>query len=38
MMTLIHFYWPVMLVSLLIGVASGVLAFRRRGPKSGNPQ
>ena len=30
MMTLIHFYWPLMIASVLIGIVSGVLAFRRR--------
>lgn len=38
MTTLIHIYWPMLLVSLLIGIVSGVLAFRRRSPKSGSPQ
>ena len=33
MTILIHFYWPVLVVSLLIGLISGMLAFRRRGPK-----
>jgi hypothetical protein len=29
-MVLIDYYWPVLAVSLLIGVASGILAFRSR--------
>lgn len=33
MTILIHFYWPVLAVSLLIGLISGMLAFRRGGPK-----
>ena len=36
MMTVVHFYWPVLVVSLLIGLASGILAFRRRSPKQRN--
>lgn len=28
MMTILSYYWPVMVVALLIGVVSGVLAFR----------
>ncbi len=35
MMTIIHFYWPMLVVALLIGIISGVLAFRRRGPIPG---
>ena len=34
MMTLIHFYWPALAASLLIGLVSGILAFRRKGPES----
>lgn len=34
MTLLIHFYWPLMVASLLIGLVSGILAFRRRGLKS----
>lgn len=33
MMILIHFYWPALAASLLIGLVSGILAFRRRAPK-----
>ena len=32
-MTIIAFYWPVLVVALLIGIVSGVLAFRSRGAK-----
>lgn len=28
MMTILSYYWPVLVVALLIGVVSGVLAFR----------
>ena len=28
MMTILSYYWPVMVVALLIGIVSGVLAFR----------
>ncbi len=28
MITILSYYWPVMVVALLIGVVSGVLAFR----------
>lgn len=28
MMTIVHFYWPLFVAALLIGVFSGVLAFR----------
>ena len=28
MMTIFSYYWPVMVVALLIGIVSGVLAFR----------
>ena len=28
MMTILEFYWPVLLVALLIGIVSGILAFR----------
>jgi hypothetical protein len=35
MMTIVAFYWPVLVVALVIGIASGVLAFRRRGPEAG---
>jgi hypothetical protein len=30
MMVLIDYYWPVLAVSLLIGIVSGILAFRSR--------
>lgn len=29
-MLLVAYYWPVLAVSLLIGIASGILAFRPR--------
>ena len=32
-MTILGYYWPVLVVALLIGIVSGVLAFRARGPK-----
>ncbi len=35
MMTIVAYYWPLLVVALLIGIVSGVLAFRRRGPKPG---
>jgi len=28
MITILSYYWPVMVVALMIGVVSGVLAFR----------
>ncbi len=28
MMTILAYYWPVLVVALLIGIVSGVLAFR----------
>jgi uncharacterized membrane-anchored protein YhcB (DUF1043 family) len=28
MMTILSFYWPALLVALLIGIVSGILAFR----------
>ena len=28
MITILSYYWPVMAVALLIGIVSGVLAFR----------
>ncbi len=28
MMTILSYYWPVLVVALLIGIVSGVLAFR----------
>ncbi len=28
MMTIFSYYWPVLVVALLIGIVSGVLAFR----------
>jgi uncharacterized membrane-anchored protein YhcB (DUF1043 family) len=28
MMTILEFYWPALLVALLIGIVSGILAFR----------
>lgn len=28
MMTILGYYWPVLVVALLIGVVSGVLAYR----------
>ena len=36
MMTILGFYWPVLVVALLIGSVSGVLAFRSRAPKPGS--
>lgn len=27
-MTILSYYWPVLVVALLIGIVSGVLAFR----------
>lgn len=30
MMLLVAYYWPVLVVALLIGIASGILAFRPR--------
>lgn len=33
MMTIFGFYWPVLVVALLIGIVSGVLAFRSRAPR-----
>ena len=27
-MTIVSYYWPVMVVALLIGIVSGMLAFR----------
>lgn len=35
MTTIISYYWPVLVVALVIGIATGILAFRRRGPKPG---
>jgi hypothetical protein len=31
MMTIIDYYWPVLAAALLIGIATGILAFRPRG-------
>ena len=28
MMTIVNFYWPVLVAAVLIGIVSGVLAFR----------
>lgn len=28
MMTILGYYWPVLVVALLMGIVSGVLAFR----------
>lgn len=28
MMTILSYYWPVLVVALLMGIVSGVLAFR----------
>lgn len=28
MMTILSYYWPVLVAALLIGIVSGVLAFR----------
>ena len=28
MMTIVHFYWPLLVAALLIGIVSGALAFR----------
>lgn len=33
MMTIVAYYWPVLGIALLIGIVSGVLAFRSRLPK-----
>ena len=33
-MTIIAYYWPVLVAALLIGIVSGVLAFRPRGAES----
>ena len=30
MTVLLHFYWPLLAAALLIGIASGMLAFRSR--------
>ena len=30
MTTLLHFYWPLLVAASLIGLASGILAFRSR--------
>ena len=35
-MTIVAYYWPVLVVALLVGIVSGALAFRRRGPKPGD--
>ena len=35
MMTIIGYYWPLLVVALLIGIVSGVLAFRSRSGRSG---
>ena len=36
MMTILGYYWPVLVVALLIGVVSGVLAFRAHGSRRGS--
>lgn len=36
MMTIFAYYWPVLVVALLIGIASGVLAFRGHGSGRGS--
>ena len=28
MMTILNFYWPVLVVALLIGIVTGILAYR----------
>ncbi len=28
MMTIVGYYWPVLVVALLVGIVSGILAFR----------
>jgi len=33
MMMIVEYYWPVMLVALLIGIVTGVLAYRSRPSK-----
>lgn len=33
MTTILDHYWPVLVISLLIGIVSGVLAFRSEAPK-----
>lgn len=35
MTTILAYYWPVLVVALLIGVVSGVLAFRGDGSSPG---
>ena len=35
MMHIVAYYWPALLAALLIGIVSGVLAFRSRGAKTG---
>ena len=32
MMTIVAFYWPLLVASLLIGIVSGILSFRSRRP------
>lgn len=34
MMTILAYYWPVLVVALLIGIVSGVIAFRSRGGRT----
>ena len=36
MMTILAYYWPVLVVALVIGIVSGVLAFRPRRSKPRN--
>lgn len=36
MMTIFAYYWPVLVVALLIGIACGVLAFRVYGSRPGS--
>ena len=35
MMTILGYYWPVLVVALLIGIVSGMLAFRSHSGRSG---
>jgi hypothetical protein len=35
MMTILGYYWPVLVAALLIGIVSGVLAFRSSGSGRG---
>lgn len=36
MMTILGYYWPVLVVALLIGIVAGVLAFRSGGGRTRN--